>query len=112
MNDKGELLSIEEVRERIINGLPLVVNEDANWNHKSAVTIDDYIYRYMAKNLYILQCPVSSEYDSETNAPGKTISYIELLPLDYFNQLPDKKETNGMVIYKTNNQKLFWQTSL
>ena len=110
MNEKGELLSIEEVRERIIKGMPLVVNADANWNHKSAVTIDDYLYRYMAKNLYILQCPVSSEYDSETYSKGKTISYIELLPLDYFNQLPDKKVENEMIIYRTNNAKLFWQT--
>jgi hypothetical protein len=109
MNGNGELLSIEEVRERIINDLPLVVNADANWNHKSQIVITDYLYRYMAKNLYILECPVNSEYNSETNAPGKIVSYIQLLPLDYFNQVPDKKEGNGMIVYKTNNSKLFWQ---
>jgi len=103
------LLSIEEVRERIINDLPLVVNADANWNHKSQVVITDYLYRYMAKNLYILECPVNSEYNSETKAPGKIVSYIQLLPLDYFNQVPDKKEGNGMIVYKTNYSKFFWQ---
>ncbi len=68
----------------------------------------------MAKNLYMLECPVSSEYDTETRATGKKISYIRLLPLDYFAQSPDKKEikneTNGttFVTYKTNNPRLFW----
>jgi hypothetical protein len=109
MNEKGELLSIKEVRERIIKDQPLVINSDANWNNKSAIVLSDYIYRYMAKNLYILECPVNSEYDAETNAPGKTISYIRLLPLDYFNQLPDKEEGNRMIVYKTNNSKSFWQ---
>jgi len=109
-NEKGELLSIEEVRERIIQDLPLVVNPDANWNMKSPVVISEYLYRYMAKNLYMLECPVNSQYDTETNAPGKVISYIRLIPLDYFDQIPDKRESNGYIFYKTNNPKTFWQT--
>ena len=115
MNEKGELLSIEEVRERIINDQPLIINPDANWNRKSSVTKEDYLFRYMAKNLYKLECPVNSEYDMETKEPGKVIAYIQLLPLVYFNQSPDKSEeknpqTNSiMITYKTNNSKLFWQ---
>ncbi len=109
MNEKGEMLGIEEVREQIISDQPLVINSDANWNNKSAIVLTDYIYRYMAKNLYMLECPVNSEYDSETIAPGKTISYIRLLPLEYFKQLPDKEEGSRMIVYKTNNPKLFWQ---
>ena len=42
---------------------------------------------YMAKNLYLLECPVNSEYNMETVEAGKVISYIRLLPLDYFNQV-------------------------
>jgi len=34
MDEKGELLSIKEVRERLILDKPLIVNPDANWNHK------------------------------------------------------------------------------
>lgn len=109
-DEKGELLGIEEVRERIINDKPLVVNPDANWNMKSPVVISEYLYRYMAKNLYMLECPVNSQYDTETNAPGKVLSYIRLLPLDYFDQKPDRKEINGYIFYKTNNPKTFWQT--
>ncbi len=109
-NEKGELLSIEEVRERIIKELPLIVNPEANWNMKSPVVISEYLYRYMAKNLYMLECPVNSQYDTETNAQGKVVSYIRLVPMDYFDQKPDKKESNGNIIYKTNNPKIFWQT--
>jgi hypothetical protein len=115
MNDKGELLSIEEVRERIINDQPVILNPDANWNRKFSPEKEYYLYNYMAKNLYILECPVSSEYNMETKESGKVVSYIQLLPLDYFNQKPDKldekneKTNTTLITYKTNNPKFFWQ---
>jgi len=34
-DDKGNLLNIEEVRNRLVNGGPLVLNPDANWNNKA-----------------------------------------------------------------------------
>jgi len=34
MNEKGELLGLGEVRERLINGKPLLLNPEANWNKK------------------------------------------------------------------------------
>jgi hypothetical protein len=79
MNEKGEMLSIEEVRERL------------------------------------MQRTASSEYNMETNSEGKTYNYIELLPLDYFNQEPQKEEdkrekSNTLwITYKTNNPSLFWE---
>ena len=109
LDEKGEMLSIEEVRERIINNEPLAINPDANWNNKNAVTLSDYIYRYMAKNLYLLECPVDSKFDAETNTSAKSVTYVELVPLDYFNQLPDRKVGNGTIVYQTNNSKSFWQ---
>jgi hypothetical protein len=69
----------------------------------------------MAKNLYILECPSSSEYNMETRTDGKTMSYIRLLPLDYFEQTRDKVEEKGeksnmlWITYKTNNPNLFWE---
>jgi len=115
MNEKGDLLGIEEVRQRIIEDKPLILNPTANWNHKSTTTKERYLYNYMAKNLYILQCPVNSAYDMETTAAGKTIQYIQLNPLDYFRQNPDKKETinkNTQTTYElfnTNNTAAFFQ---
>ena len=115
MNEKGELLSIEEVRERLISDKPLILNPDANWNNQSTQTKENYLENYMAKNLYILECHSSSEYNMETSSEGKTFNYIRLLPLDYFEQKPDKSEEKGetnntlWINYKTNNPNVFWE---
>lgn len=115
MNEKGELLGIQEVRERIIRKEPLILNPTANWNHRSSTTKEDYLYRYMAKNLYMLQSPVNSTWNMEAPEPGKTIQYIQLLPLDYFKQSPDVKVSTSQKsgttyqFYNTNNPAAFWQ---
>ena len=114
MNEKGELLSIEEVRERLINDQTLILNPDANWNRKASVYKDHYLYYYMAKNLYRLECPLASEYDYETHHAGKKMTYVELLPLDGFKQLPKISERNykkRKMTYqniKTNKPAAFW----
>lgn len=114
MDENGNLLGIREVRERLINRKPLVLNADANWNRESLQKEELYLDIYMVKNLYRLQCPISSEYNIETLEIGKEIEYIELLPLDGIEQTPQKyeitnKETGVKIInYKTNNPDLFW----
>ena len=114
MDEKGNLLGIQEVRERLIKGQPLVLNADANWNRKILQTKKDYLDNYMAKNLYRLQCPLSSEYNTETWEMGKEATYVELLPLDGIEQTPQKKEETYQdperkaIYYKTNNPDLFW----
>ncbi|MBM3455394.1 MAG: transglutaminase domain-containing protein [Bacteroidetes bacterium] len=115
MNEKGDLLSIEEVRERLINSKPLLLNPDANWNNQTIQKRENYLDNYMAKNLYMLECPVSSEYNMETATNGKVYTYVKLLPLDYHEQMPDKVEEKGKksgsswVTYKTNNPNIFWK---
>jgi len=113
MNENGELLSIEEVRERLINDKPLILNPDANWNFEATTLKEEYLYHYMAKNLYRFETPINSKYNLETAQDGKEIKYLQLLPLDYFNQTPDKttfvnKKGTAFISYKTNNAKLFW----
>jgi hypothetical protein len=116
MNEMGELLSIEEVRKRLIENKPLILNPDANWNNKSTTTKENYLYNYMAKNLYRLQCPLVSEYDTETWKQGKKITFVELLPLDAFQQKPDReqhtneKTSTTFTYLKTNNPNSFWQS--
>ena len=115
MNEKGELLSVEEVRDRLINDKPLILNPDANWNRRNSQTKEHYLYTYMAKNLYLLECAVSSEYDTETREAGKTISYLQLVPLDYFKKSlettssTDTKTQTTFKSYKTNNPAAFWE---
>lgn len=114
MDEKGTLLGIQEVRERLVNGQPLVLNADANWNRENLQTKKGYLENYMAKNLYRLETPLVSEFDTETWKNGKELIYVELLPLDGIEQTPQVKQqtntTTGVkfTYYKTNNPLLFW----
>ena len=96
MNEQGTLLSISEVRERLIKGKTVILNPDANWNHKISDTREDYLYSYMAKNLYALQCVGDREGESKTNV---------LLPLDYKGIIPRTASTKPKC---TNNPAVFW----
>jgi hypothetical protein len=114
MDEKGNLLGIGEVRERLIKDLPLILNPDANWNRNVLQTKEHYLDEYMAKNLYRLETPVHSQYNMETFKPGKTIEYIELLPLDGIKQNPKKERWTGKngvhyIKYRTNNPDVFWE---
>lgn len=114
LNEKGDLLSIEEVRDRIIHNKPVILNPEANWNHKISKTKEEYLYHYMAKNLYRMECPLESAYDYETWRNGKVVSYVELLSLNAYKQLPQKTNSTSsktgttFINYKTNNPNLFW----
>ncbi|MDR2971798.1 MAG: transglutaminase-like domain-containing protein [Bacteroidales bacterium] len=113
-DEKGNLLGIHEVRERLIKGKPLILNADANWNRESLQTKKHYLGYYMAKNLYRMECPLSSEYNLETWENGKEISYVEILPLDRVEEKPQKSESTNQktgvkfINYKTNNPNVFW----
>jgi hypothetical protein len=96
MNERGELLSIAEVRERLVNDKPLILNPDANWNHRSSVTKEDYLYNYMAKNLYAIQCYVTGGGESKSNL---------LLPVEYNGVIPRTRENKPKC---TNNPAVFW----
>ncbi|MEL6719454.1 MAG: transglutaminase domain-containing protein, partial [Bacteroidota bacterium] len=114
MNEKGTLLGFSEVRERLINNKPLILNPTANWNHKSSTIKEYYLLEYMAKNLYRFETPLHSGYDYETWKDGKQAVYVELLPLDAYQQFPKMTETKSertgvyFTNYKTNNPKWFW----
>ena len=114
MNEVGVLLGIDEVRERLISGKTLILSPDANWNRQFSQTKENYLDKYMVKNLYRLQCPVNSEYNLETIRDGKEITYVELLPLDGLEQTPQKSQYNNnkigvkYIYYKSNNPDLFW----
>ncbi|MHA3787455.1 transglutaminase domain-containing protein [Flavobacterium hauense] len=112
MDDKKNLLSVEEVRERLISGKPLKLNKEANWNHKNKRTKEDYLDGYMAKNLYRIQATAISTYDTETDKSHPHLDYIELVPLDGLNQKHVSEMTynsgDKRTFYVTNNPELFW----
>lgn len=78
-DENGLLLHPGEVRERLRKDQPVVLNEDANWNHKKTQTKDHYIDYYMAKNLYLLSSHERSETESE-GENGKNSPTVTLVP--------------------------------
>lgn len=102
-DENGTLLNHREVRERLVKGMPLNLNEDANWNNETKQTKEEYLERYMAKNLFYLSCHADSRPEVESD--GKQSAYITLQPegckyhgggiattdADYFWQAPQLK---------------------
>lgn len=99
-DDRGNLLSIAEVRERLRSDEPLVLNEDANWNNENKQTKEYYIDTYMAKNLYWLQANLNNTYNVETTRDTK--GYLNLYPQNYE---PKQKPSD----FITTNDKFFWE---
>ena len=103
MDENGTLLGINEVRERLIDSRPLVLNEDANWNHKSKQTKEYYLENYMAKNLYYIECVTESRFNPESRYRNTGSKYVELVPSDV------EKVSNGWII-QTSDADYFWQS--
>lgn len=77
-----------EVRERLINDEPLVLNPDANWNHKENISKAYYLDHYMAKNLYLIEAYLHQQAAPEGPAvvPGRKAQrneYVTLLPAGF-----------------------------
>ena len=101
-DEQGNLLSVEEVRARLRNGQPVQVNEDANWNNEKKTTTEDYLYEYMAKNLFYLESWTRYGFNTESDRE-KLINYIFLQPTGC-----DSEERNPRN-YSVNDDRYFWQ---
>ena len=112
-DEQGQLLSVLEVRQRLISGQPLLLNPTANWNHKVSATRQEYLERYMAKNLYQLERPVESRRDLETRHPGAVTHYVRLVPVEAFNPKRTTETWKGkemtIVTHYTTDADAFWQ---
>ena len=82
-DENGNLLSIEEVRERFIGDRPLILNDDANWNNEVKKTKENYLVEWMSKLLYWLQCIDYSSFNVESRYHNTSHIYISLCPLGY-----------------------------
>lgn len=112
-DEKGNFLSVAEVRERLIDGRPLVLNATANY-HGTPSQKQYYLYEFMGEHMYRMICPVNSTYNSETRTAGKTLQYTQLLPYGSQEPIDQGQETkqykDHLVIgFHTANDELFWQ---
>lgn len=79
-DENGLWLHPGEVRERLQAGKKLILNEDANWNHKSKQTVEGYLEEYMAKNLYIISSNFHSRSEAESHDGTQKSESITLVP--------------------------------
>ena len=86
MDENGTMLSIAEVRDRLIKDQPLVLCETANWNHENKQTKEYYLDYYMAKNLYYFVCKKYSRFNPESDyRPNPAEEDIRLIPVGFVN---------------------------
>lgn len=115
MDEHDNLLSIQEVRERLINGQPMKLNPDANY-HDVPTKKEEYLDQFMAEHLFRVISPLHSEFNALTRQNGKTIEFVELLPVgskdpyvDAFETQYDPETKRQVITYHTNNSDLFWK---
>lgn len=100
-DEDGLLLHPGEVRERLIDGRPLVLNKDANWNHKRIYTKALYLDSYMAKNLYLMSAHCVNGMRTENGGyPGDT--EVTLVPTGF--------TYSGKADSETCDPDYFWQS--
>ena len=98
---QAHLLSIQEVRERFRSGRSLRFNKEANWSNSTPVEAEWYLYDYMAKNLYFLECWSRYGFNTESS---RSFHYIMLSSVGCRSSLCRVEEVN------VNGDIDFWQT--
>ncbi len=112
MDVNNAILSIDEVRTAIIRRDSLKICPEANWNGDK-VDVNQYLYQYMAKNLYYLESPISSEFNFETRRLFKKYAYVKLSPINYYSNSSKVYESKSVfftknISYITTNKTDFW----
>ena len=95
-DENGLLLHPGEIRRRMIEGKRLVLNDDANWNHTLKFTEKNYLYEYMAKNLFLLSAYIDSYPNVESDGNS---TYYTLQPEGF----------NTQIGTATCDEEWFWQ---
>lgn len=100
-DENGVMLSIAEVRERLINDRPLELCATANWNHENRQTKEQYLEEYMAKNLYYFICKKLNRFNAESfYRNSDPADEIGLIPMGYVN--------DGIKCATTTDSATFW----
>ena len=102
-DESGRLLSVAEIREHLIEGKTLQLNEDADYNG-GPFDSGEYL-NYLAKNLYRFSCSVDSRFGNYGIFHLTNVSrvYVHLDPAG------DKQDGLGVATnYFTSNPDCFW----
>jgi hypothetical protein len=118
-DEKANLLSIQEVRQRLVNSQLVFASPTINWNGKPyGGGGDAYLHNYMAKNLFQLEIQSVSCAAFESRVDLSSIPlqkpmevkrfYIQLIPSEFSH---DNVETGKVVngVWYTRDEEEFWR---
>lgn len=106
-DENGTMLSVSEVRRRLRNDEELRLNDYANWNNRRKETKENYLYNYMAKNLYYIACMEESRFNAETWEKGRSYRSYVLMP---FKELDKEIDGIGREYIRFSDEQWFWQS--
>lgn len=100
-DDQGNLLGLREVRQRLREGLPVVLNEEAD-HYQNKTSKEWYLDYYMTKNLYAMELCTDNIFGSEDEKFSKYSNgkYCCLVPEGF-----KADYTNGTM---TSDEEWFW----
>ena len=103
-DENGQMLGIREVRERIRNGQPLHLNEEASHYDDGPIEQSWYLDYYMTKNLYAIEVNAENTFGAEDfiQCQGVPPTFILLLPPGFTPTYAHKDRV-------TTNDEWFWQ---
>jgi hypothetical protein len=113
-DDNKNLLSIEEIRQKLTNSEKLIINEKIGPRTRKFSSLAKYLGKktyktYISKNIFKFRCPLYSEFAYGAKKEGKI--FVDLIP-DGFDEeslgKPDITEGN-IKILTTKNVELYWQ---
>lgn len=103
-DEQGNLLGIREVRQRLHQGLPVVLNPEASHYDDGPIQQSWYIDYYMTKNLYAIESNAQYVFGAEDPALNSTpVQHITIIPPSA--DIPDYARE----VIATTNDAWFWQ---
>ncbi len=112
-DEAGTILDIPEIRQRLIDNEPLILNSEVGPKTEKLSVVARYLGKktykmYISKNIFRYNCPMYSEFGYEAKKSGRV--YIELIPEGYAKVgVENPHTTERRTIIFTQNRALFWE---
>ena len=114
-DEEGSILGVQEIRSRMITGLPLRVKDvdESGWFERARGDWSnftrgvDYLW-FLSDFLFKIRCPQRSLFN-QASEPNRVL--VELIPDGYREELlqEPRMDTRGRKIIAINDEGLFWQ---
>lgn len=120
MDEDGRILSIPEIRKKMINKEKIVLNKELTYVGsntsvkmlKGILGIKTFYRWYFSKNIFKYKTNIRNVFDVESDIAARE---IQLLPTHYLKKLKvpsSQSKYERYYLYRTDNEEFFWQSPL